>query len=68
MTMSRTRLAYLLMVPMAVTCGLLTKALDLGSWIRTVILVAGGLLVTLVDREGFYGVEPRAEATDPSQS
>jgi hypothetical protein len=52
-------LAYLLLIPAIGAVVLVTEALELGTWASTAGAMIVGLLLTLVDRPGFYGVEPR---------
>jgi hypothetical protein len=56
---NRTLLAFLAIVPLALVVAIVAEALDLGSWATTGLLMLGGIIVSLIDREGFYGISPR---------
>jgi hypothetical protein len=56
--MNRTLLAFLVAVPVAGALGAASGLLDLPSGVVTGLAVAAGMLVALIDREGFYG-KPR---------
>jgi Na+/H+ antiporter NhaD/arsenite permease-like protein len=57
--MSRTLLAYLTLAVLCVPAVLIGQALDFGglAWLVTLLLVM--VLASLVDREGFYGANPK---------
>jgi hypothetical protein len=42
-------------VPLAVAAVAIGKALEVGSWGYTALATLAGLVITLIDREGFYG-------------
>jgi hypothetical protein len=52
---NRTFLAFAALVVLLVPLVKVAKSLDVGSWGLTAIGVAVMLLVSLIDREGFYG-------------
>jgi hypothetical protein len=52
---NRTLLVFLVMAPVAGGLGAAGELLDLPSGVVTASLVAAGMLVALIDREGFYG-------------
>jgi len=54
-SVNRTILAFAAIVPLAGVAVVIGKALGLGSWGFTGLALVVGLLVTLLDREGFYG-------------
>ena len=54
-SVNRTLLAFAAILPLAAVAVLIGNALELGSWGFTGLALVAGLLVTLVDREGFYG-------------
>jgi hypothetical protein len=61
--MKRTILAFLALVPLVLGAMLIADALGLSerSWGTTAMVVAAGLIATLIDREGFYGPrDPRS--------
>jgi hypothetical protein len=60
--MNRTALAFLAILPLAVIMSLLVKQFDLTPWATTGLAMLSGLIISLIDREGFYG--PR---TPPSR-
>jgi hypothetical protein len=53
-TVNRTFLAFAL-AALVFPLGMVAESLGVGSWGGTAIVVAAMLLVSLVDREGFYG-------------
>jgi hypothetical protein len=52
---SRTLLAYAVGVALLAPLTIVAESLEVGSWGRTGIVVAVMLLISLIDREGFYG-------------
>jgi hypothetical protein len=56
---NRTILAFAAILPLAVVAVSIGDVLDLGSWGYTALAVFAGLLVSLIDREGFYGTPRR---------
>ena len=60
--MSRPVLAFLAIVPVAFAAVLVGEWLDLGSWARALLAVFLFLPVTLIDREGFYGIDREPDA------
>jgi hypothetical protein len=52
---NRTILAFAAILPVAGVAVVIGNALGLGSWGFTGLALVAGLLVTLLDREGFYG-------------
>jgi hypothetical protein len=54
-SVNRTILAFAAIVPLAGVAVVIGNALGLGSWGFTGLALVVGLLVTLLDREGFYG-------------
>ena len=63
---NRTLLAFLALVPAMVAAAVVVEQLELSSWATTGVAVAFTLLVTLIDREGFYG--PRAPRKSSSSA
>jgi hypothetical protein len=61
-SVNRTILAFAAILPLAVAAVLIGNALELGSWGFTGLALVAGLLVTLLDREGFYGTTRRRHA------
>lgn len=61
MPMSRTILAITVMVVLAVPGWWVGESLGAGDWGLAAIALAAGMLGSLVDREGFYGVDPKAK-------
>ncbi len=59
---SRTALAFTVGIALAVTAGVVGKQLAFGSWGFTGLAVAVVLVVSLIDREGFYGTERERRA------
>jgi hypothetical protein len=59
---NRTILAFAAILPLAVVAVVVGNALGLGSWGFTGLALVAGLLVTLLDREGFYGTTRRRHA------
>jgi hypothetical protein len=64
-SMNRTILAFAAILPLAGVSVVIGNALGLGSWGFTGLALVAGLLVTLLDREGFYGT-PRERHTPRS--
>ena len=60
--MSRTVLAFAVAAVLAVVIGVVGTQLALGSWGFTALALVALLLVTLVDRAGFYGTTRRRHA------
>ncbi len=60
--MSRTVLAFLAIVPVAFAAVLIGEWLGLGSWARALLALGLFLPVTLIDREGFYGIDREHDA------
>ncbi|HYN49299.1 MAG TPA: hypothetical protein VES62_00120 [Thermoleophilaceae bacterium] len=60
--MSRTVLAFLAIVPVALAAVLIGEWLGLGSWARALLALGLFLPVTLIDREGFYGIDREHDA------
>jgi hypothetical protein len=58
---NRTALAFLVGIAIAVPVGVLAANAGVSSWGRTGIVLLLMLLVSLIDREGFYG--PRDNGT-----
>jgi hypothetical protein len=56
---NRTVLAFAVAAVLAVAIGVGGNALGLGSWGFTALALVAVLLVSLVDREGFYGTTRR---------
>jgi hypothetical protein len=54
-SVNRTILAFIAILPLAGVAVVLGNALGLGSWGFTGLALVALLLVTLLDREGFYG-------------
>jgi hypothetical protein len=54
-SVNRTILAFAAILPLAVVAVVIGNALGLGSWGFTALATVALLLVTLLDREGFYG-------------
>jgi hypothetical protein len=54
-SVNRTILAFAAILPLAVVVVVIGNALGLGSWVFTGLALVAGLLVALLDREGFYG-------------
>jgi hypothetical protein len=54
-SVNRTILAFAAIVPLAGVAVVIGNTLGLGSWGFTGLALVVGLLVTLLDREGFYG-------------
>jgi hypothetical protein len=52
---NRTIVAFAAVVPLAIAAVAIGKALEVGSWGYTALATVAGLVVTLIDREGFYG-------------
>jgi hypothetical protein len=52
---NRTLLAFAAIVPLSIPAVIVAESLGVGSWGWTGIAVAIALLVSLIDREGFYG-------------
>jgi hypothetical protein len=61
-SVNRTFLAFAAIPPLAVAAVLVGNALGLGSWGFTGLALVAGLVVTLLDREGFYGTTHRCHA------
>jgi hypothetical protein len=59
---NRTILAFAAILPLAVAAVLIGNALGLGSWGFTGLALLAGLVITLLDREGFYGTTRRRHA------
>ena len=59
---SRTVLAFAVAAALAVVIGVVGTQLALGSWGFTALALVALLLVTLVDRAGFYGTTRRRHA------
>jgi tRNA A37 threonylcarbamoyladenosine dehydratase len=59
---NRTVLAFAVAAVLAVAIGVGGNALGLGSWGFTALALVAVLLVSLVDREGFYGTTRRRRA------
>jgi hypothetical protein len=59
---NRTILAFAAILPLAVVAVVIGNALGLGSWGFTGLALVAGLLVTVLDREGFYGSTRRGHA------
>ena len=57
---NRTIVAFAAVVPLAVAAVAIGKALEVGSWGYTALATVVVLVITLIDREGFYGGTPRA--------
>jgi hypothetical protein len=66
-SVNRTILAFAAILPLAGVAVVIGNALglDRGSWGFTGLALVAGLLVTLIDREGFYGT-PRERHTPRS--
>ena len=64
-SVNRTILAFAAILPLAGVAVVIGNALAFGSWGFTGLAVVVGLLVTLLDREGFYGT-PRERHTPRS--
>ena len=64
-SVNRTILAFAAILPLAGMAVVIGNALGLGSWGFTGLALVAGLLVTLLDREGFYGT-PRERHTPRS--
>jgi hypothetical protein len=64
-SVNRTILAFAAILPLAAVAVVIGNALGLGSWGFTGLALVTGLLVTLLDREGFYGT-PRGRHTPRS--
>jgi hypothetical protein len=60
---NRTILAFAAILPLAVAAVVIGNALELGLWGFTGLALVAGLLVTLLDREGFYGTTTRGRHT-----
>jgi hypothetical protein len=58
-SVNRTILAFAAILPLAGLAVVIGNALGLGSWGFTGLAIVAGLLVTLLDREGFYGTTRR---------
>jgi hypothetical protein len=54
-SVNRTILAFAAILPLSVVAVVIGNALGLGSWGFTALALVALLVVTLVDREGFYG-------------
>jgi hypothetical protein len=54
-SVNRTILAFAAILPLAVAAVVIGNALGLGSWGFTALAIVALLLVTMLDREGFYG-------------
>ena len=54
-SVNRTILAFAAILPLAGVAVLIGNALGLGSWGFTALAIVALLIVTLLDREGFYG-------------
>jgi hypothetical protein len=54
-SVNRTILAFAAILPLAAVAVVIGNALGLGSWGFTALAIVALLLVTLIDREGFYG-------------
>jgi hypothetical protein len=54
-SVNRTILAFAAILPLAVVAVVIGNAFGLGSWGFTALALVALLIVTLVDREGFYG-------------
>ena len=52
---NRTIVAFAAVVPVAIAAVAIGKALQVGSWGYTALATVVGLMITLIDREGFYG-------------
>jgi hypothetical protein len=52
---NRTLLAFAAIVPLTVPAVIVAESLEVGSWGMTGITVVIMFLVSLIDREGFYG-------------
>lgn len=61
-SVNRTILAFAAILPLAVVTVAIGNALGAGSWGFTGLALVAGLLVTLLDREGFYGTTRRRHA------
>ena len=59
---NRAILAFAAILPLAVVAVVVGNALGLGSWGFTGLALVAGLLITLLDREGFYGTTRRRHA------
>jgi tRNA A37 threonylcarbamoyladenosine dehydratase len=59
---NRTLLAFAAILPLAVVVVVIGNALGLGSWGFTALALVAVVLVSLVDREGFYGTTRRRHA------
>ena len=64
-SVNRTILAFAAILPLAGVAVLIGNALGLGSWGFTALAIVALLIVTLLDREGFYGT-PRGRHTPRS--
>ena len=64
-SVNRTILAFAAILPLAGVAVVIGNALGLGSWGFTALAVVAVLVVTLIDREGFYG-NPRERHTPHS--
>jgi hypothetical protein len=64
-SVNRTILAFAAILPLAGVAVLIGNALGLGSWGFTALAIVALLIVTLLDREGFYGT-PRERHTPRS--
>ena len=64
-SVNRTILAFAAILPLTGVAVVIGNALGFGSWGFTGLAVVVGLLVTLLDREGFYGT-PRERHTPRS--
>ena len=64
-SVNRTILAFAAIVPLAGVAVVIGNALGLGSWGYTALAIVALLLVTLLDREGFYGTTRRRHAPRP---
>ena len=64
-SVNRTILAFAAILPLSVVAVVIGNALGLGSWGFTGLALVALLLVTLLDREGFYG-SPRRRHTPRS--
>jgi hypothetical protein len=52
---NRTVLAFAALVPLTIPAAIVAESLEVGSWGMTGITVVIMFLVSLIDREGFYG-------------
>jgi hypothetical protein len=59
---NRTALALITATVLAIAIGVIGTELGLGSWGFTAVALVALLLVTLLDREGFYGTARRHHA------